>query len=181
MVDKIDVNGLYGTLGMYKSLIYNRNVATSITAQGRLYISTAGMFFEQFLANNVKFNSLDEVVVFIKHIQSERSNRKYDDREILSRWISREELFAKLVLDCGYNWIPNEEELDIIWKLTGDIDQEDRNRIYYKNNLYDFLENISMQKSIRYMMSILQTPFLTPSEIPEELIAPLQEFTNILE
>ena len=172
---------LYGTIGQYTSLIYNRNVATSITAQGRAYISTAGMFFEQFLANNVKFGSLDEIVMFIKHTMDERPNRKFKDEEILSRYISREELFAKLILDCGYKWIPDDQEMDIIWKLTETIDQEDRNRIYYKNNLYDFLDNISMQKSIRYMMSILETPFMSPSEIPEELIAPLQEFTNILD
>ena len=61
---------LYGTLGMYKALIYNRNVATSITAMGRTYISTAGLFFEQFLADNVKFSSLDEVVMFIRNTKS---------------------------------------------------------------------------------------------------------------
>ena len=55
-------------MGMYKALIYNRNVATSVTAQGRQFISTAGMFFEQFLADNAKFGSVDEVAVFIRNI-----------------------------------------------------------------------------------------------------------------
>ena len=179
---------LYGTLGMYKALIYNRNVATSITAMGRTYISTAGLFFEQFLADNVKFSSLDEVVMFIRNTKSEKPNRKYKDSNILSRFISKEELFAKLVLDCGLIldkkivvWIPDERELEIIWNLVCGLDQEDINRVYYKNNLYDFLDNDSMQRSIRYMMSILQTPFLSPSEIPEELKAPLDEFTDILD
>ena len=179
---------LYGTLGMYKALIYNRNVATSITAMGRTYISTAGLFFEQFLADNVKFSSLDEVVMFIRNTKSEKPNRKYKDSNILSRFISKEELFAKLVLDCGLIldkkivvWIPDERELEIIWNLVCGLDQEDTNRVYYKNNLYDFLDNDSMQRSIRYMMSILQTPFLSPSEIPEELKAPLDEFTDILD
>ena len=136
---------LYGTLGMYKALIYNRNVATSITAMGRTYISTAGLFFEQFLADNVKFSSLDEVVMFIRNTKSEKPNRKYKDSNILSRFISKEELFAKLVLDCGLIldkkivvWIPDERELEIIWNLVCGLDQEDINRVYYKNNLYDF-------------------------------------------
>ena len=79
---------LYGTIGMYRSLLYNRNVATSITAQGRLYIATAGMFFEQFLADNVKFCSLEEIIVFINHTINEKSIRKYKDSMILSRYIS---------------------------------------------------------------------------------------------
>ena len=180
-LDKIDANGLYGTLGMYKALIYNRNVATSITAQGRLYISSAGMFFEQFLADNVKFNSLDEIVVFINHVKSEKPHRKYNDAIILSRYISKEELFAKLVLECGYNWIPDENDLDKIWTMVANLDQEELNRIYYKNNLYDFLDNEYMRNFIRSMMAILKTPFMSPSEIPEELKDMLIEFTNILE
>ena len=151
---------LYGTLGMYKSLIYNRNVATSITSMGRTYISTAGLFFEQFLADNVKYASLDEIIMFIKHVKSEKPRRKYRDCDILSRYISREELFARLVLNCGLMlenkviWIPDEEELEIIWNLVCGLNQEELNRVYYKNNLYDFLDNMSMQKSIKYMMSI---------------------------
>ena len=42
---------------MYTALIYNNNVATSITSQGRALISTATMFFEGFLANNIKFGT----------------------------------------------------------------------------------------------------------------------------
>jgi len=166
---------------MYKSLIYNRNVATSITSQGRSFISTAGMFFEQFLANNVKFSSLEEVIMFIRHTQEERPNRKYRDIDILSRWITPVECFSKLILDCGYHYIPDFEDMDIIWEMVNHLDQEDLNRVYYKNNLYDFLDNDSMQKSIRYMMGCLHSAFLSPADIPPELEAPLQEFTNILD
>ena len=49
---------------MYTSLLYNINVATSITSQGRALVSSASMCFEMFLANNVKFGSLNEVVEF---------------------------------------------------------------------------------------------------------------------
>ena len=38
---------------MYTSLIYNINVATSITSQGRALVSSMTMFFEAFLANMV--------------------------------------------------------------------------------------------------------------------------------
>ena len=166
---------------MYKSLIYNRNVATSITSQGRSFISTAGMFFEQFLADNVKFANLEEIIMFIQHTQEETPKRKYRDLDILSRWISPLECFTKLILDCGYHYIPDNEDMDIIWNMVNNLNQEDLNRVYYKNNLYDFLDNTYMQNLIRYMMSSLHSAFLSPSDIPPELEESLQKFTDILD
>ena len=179
LLDKQDTNSIYGTFGQYRSLIYNRNVATSITAEGRSFISTAGMFFEQFLADNVKFNSINEIVMFIEHTMSEKDSRKYKDEDILSHWITREECFGKLILDCGF--IPDEDDMDIVWKLVCSLDQIELNRVYYKNNLYEFLENVSMRNSIRYMLASLKTPFLTPEKLPEEIEASLNEFCNILD
>jgi hypothetical protein len=184
-LDKRDANSIYGTLGQYTSLIYNKNIATSITAQGRSFISTAGMFFEQFLADNIKFANLNEIVMFIEHTISERPKRKYKDEDIISHWISPEECFTKLIMDggnCGATmYIPDEDEMEIVWKMVNNLDQEDRNRVYYKNNLYEFLLNDSMVKSIRYMVSILKEPFLTPEKIPSELEAPLNEFCSLLD
>ena len=67
-MDKIDANGIYGTLGMYSSLIYNINVATSITSQGRALVSSMTLHFEMMLADNVKYGSHDQVVEFINNI-----------------------------------------------------------------------------------------------------------------
>lgn len=181
LLDKLDANATYGTLGQYKSLVYNRNVATSITAEGRSFISTAGMFFEQFLADNVKFSSLNEIVMFIEHTVGEKDKRKYNDNDIITHWVSQEECFAKLILDCGYNYIPDEKDMDIVWKMILSLDQVERNRVYYKNNLYEFLENIPMRNTIRYMMASLSEPFLTPDGIPKEINAALNEFCSILD
>lgn len=181
LLDKQDTNSIYGTFGQYKSLIYNRNVATSITAEGRSFISTAGMFFEQFLADNVKFANINEIVMFIEHTISEKDKRKYKDEDILSHWITREECFIKLIMDCGFNFIPDEKDMEIVWKLVCSLDQIELNRVYYKNNLYEFLNNMSMQNSIRYMMASLKEPFLSPEKIPEEIEAALNEFCNILD
>lgn len=181
LLDKVDCNAIYGTFGQYRSLIYNKNVATSITAQGRAFISTAGMFFEQFLADNVKFTSLNEIVMFIEHTKSEKDIRKYDDKDIISHWISAEECFAKLILDCGMSFIPDDKDMEIVWRMVCDLDQIERNRVYYKNNLYEFCSNESMIKTIRLLMASLTKPFMAPDDIPEEIDAPLNEFCNILD
>lgn len=179
-VDKIDVNGLYGVLGMYTSLIFNINVSSSITTQGRSLISTAGMFFESFLANNVKFGSLDQVMVFIKNVCEERPKRKYDDRLMIDHPVSIADCFAKVIDSCGYRWIPNHDEMEIIWQTINNLGQDDINRVYYKNNLYEFMLNNSMKKALRLIMQGLEKPFFNPLKCPKEIEPQLYEFACIL-
>lgn len=179
-LSKIDANGIYGTIGQYTSLIYNVNVATSVTSQGRTAVSTMMCFFEMFLANNVLFGSLDEVIMFIDHIVSERKDRKYKDELYLDDYISREECFAKIILTCGYRWVPDEEEMEIIWRIVSNLSQEDLNRVYYKNNLYSFCENTRIANMIRKMMCDLKEPFYSPAEVPEEIKEDLIEFTSVI-
>lgn len=156
-------------LGMYSALIYNNNVATSITSAGRMAVSTMTLHFEMFLNNNVKFGSLDEVVEFINHIVEEKSERKFRDYEILSHIPTVEECFAKLILSCGYRWIPNDKELDIIWRILNNLGQEDITRIYYKNNLFEFANNVNIMALIKGMLHKLQRPFYTSSDVPPEI------------
>ena len=69
---------------MYTALIYNSNVATSITSAGRSFVSSMTLHFEMFLANNVKFGSLDQVLEFINHICKEKPDRRFNDNKILN-------------------------------------------------------------------------------------------------
>lgn len=179
-LDKIDCNGIYGILGMYTSMVFNINVATSITSQGRSLISSAIMQFEMFLANNVKFGSLSEVLEFINHIVKEQPSRKYKDEKILDRSISAAECFAKVIISCGYRWIPSEEEMEIIWRSINNLSQENINRVYYKNNLYEFMSNRVMIRAIRYILNKLDEPFMNPLSPPERIIPELDEFVSML-
>ena len=174
------MNGIYGCMGMYTSLIYNVNVASSVTAQGRALVSTAIMFFEMFLANNVKFGSLNEVVTFFDNVINEKPYRKFKDHDLLDRNITPEECFAKVVMTCGFRWVPDEEEMDIIWKMINNMTQEDINRIYYKNNLYEFMNNSSMRKSLLYILKKLDKPYLNPLKCPEEIKVEMDTLSQIL-
>ena len=136
---------------MYSALLYNINVATSITSQGRALTSSMTMLWEMFLANNVQFGSLNEVMQFIDNIVQERKERKYIDYEILDENVRVEDCFAKVILTCGYRWVPTESEMEIIWKTINNLSQEDINRIYYKNNLYEFISN-------KKVFNIIKTP-----------------------
>lgn len=154
---------------MYTSMLYNINVATSITSQGRALVSSMTLQFEMFLANNVQFGSLNEVIQFIDNIVQERRLRKYKDHEVLNENISVVDCFAKLILNCGYRWIPNDEELEIIWRIVNNLDQEDINRVYYKNNLYEFISNDNVFDIIRTILKKLKKPLFNSLDIPVEI------------
>lgn len=166
---------------MFTSLIYNINVASSITTQGRALISSATMCFEMFLANNVKFNSIDEVLQSIDNIISERKVRKFNDRIILDSNISLEDCFAKVILTCGYDkWVPTIDECEIVWNVLNGLDQEDINRIYYKNNLYEFMSNSNLINLIKTILRKLNAPLYNSLEIPENIQNEMNYLTELL-
>ena len=168
---------------MYTSLLYNVNVASSITAQGRAFVSTMTLCFEQFLNNNVKFGSLNEVMVFINNVVQEGKIRHYDDRQVLNKenqFITPEDCFVKIVLTCGYRWVPNNDELDVIWRTICNLDNEDRTRLYYKNNLFEFMTNSVPFNIVRNILKKLDNPIMTPDKIPDEVKNDIKVLTDLL-
>lgn len=187
LLDKLDSNAIYGGLSNSSCLFYNINVAASITAQGRSLISSVIMFFEMFLSNNVRFGSLDEIITFVYNVTGEKKNRKYKDSMILDRNITIEECFEKIIYSCGdfrrgeIKWVPSVNELDIVWTILNRLDQEDLNRLYYKNNLIAFMDNQSMTNALIYILKSLKIPYLDPNEVPDEVSIELETLTDILE
>ena len=180
LLKKIDVNGLYGALGNVNCILYNLHVAPSITTQARSCISSAGIQFEMFLANGVKFGSLNEVMTFIDNIIKEKDERKFNTQELGIREIGVDECFAKIILSCGFNFIPNKKQLQIIYDLLNRLDPEDITRIYYKNNLYEFSDNKYIQDLIIKILKTLKTPFINPNEPPEIILDDLNHLCDLM-
>lgn len=186
LLAKVDTNAIYGALGNVSCIFYNLHVAASITFQGRSYISAAIMFFEMFLSNNVKFASLNEVITFIDNVRSEKYKRHYNDRDILDRNVEPIEVLNKLILTCGdfrhgkIKWVPDQRDLDIIWEQICNLPQEDLNRIYYKNNLYSFLDNTAMTKALIYILKSMTVPYLDPNKMPKGVEVEMETFCDLL-
>lgn len=178
LLEKRNVNALYGAQGQYSCILYNLFVAESTTTQGRSMISSSILFFEAFLSNNVKFGSLNEIITFIDNVMGEK--RIYEDDVILDSNITRADCFVKLMRTCGFNgYIPTERDMSIIWDILLKISQEDINRLFYKNNLYSFFDNEKMNRSIEFIISELNTPFLNPNKVPSEVQAAIDEVYTI--
>ena len=105
----------------------------------------------------------------------------YDDNKMLDKPVDKDLCFYRLIYNCGFaGYIPTNDDMQIVDNILDKLNQEDINRLYYKNNLYAFMENSSMVNGLRYMLERLKKPFLDPNDVPEEIQVELDEFTNIL-
>lgn len=178
LLDKRDANSIYGVLGNATSVYYNLYVAASITTQGRSIISATGLQFEMFLNNNVDFASLDEIVTFIDNVL--REERTFNDDKVLDRNITVSEVFYKICVTCGFGYIPSEDDLNKVWIMLNNCSQQDLNRLYYKNNLFAFMDTKFMSKALVYMATTLEEPFVNPNKLPKEIEVEMGEFLALL-
>lgn len=176
---KISSNSIYGMSGLPSSYFYNLYFVACITKQGQSSISNAILLFESFLANNVQFGSLDEIIEFIHNVINDP--RTYDDSDILDHDIDIADCWMKIMLGCGFGkYIPDESDMTTVWNILDQLTQEDINRLYYKNNLYEFCNNASIRRVIVYILKLLEKPFLDPNEPPEEIYVELNELKNLM-
>ena len=111
-LEKSSVNSIYGLLSHHTSFIYNLYIGEGITRQGRSYLSTSIMLLESLLSNNVKFNSLNEIITFIHNIVNEKPERKFDDSIILlgeSRNIRESSIMNDIAVNIA-NYHPQDRE-----------------------------------------------------------------------
>lgn len=180
LLDKLDANGLYGVIGSPSSIFYNSYIAGSITMEGRNIISTSAVFFEAFLANNIYFKNLNELIGYIRNIICESDTRKFSDSIYLDKIPSIADTFDHLIQKSGFGYIPTEEDLNIIWDILADLNQEDLTRLFYKNNLFAFMSN---NKPLEMVIDILQTldiPFLAPKDVPKCIEDKLYHFKDVM-
>lgn len=181
LLEKLNANATYGVLGAPTSMIYNLYVAEAVTRQGRSYISCSIMLFESLLSNNVKFNSLNEVITFINNVEHERPNRNCIDSAMLDRNITLEECFFKVMNTVDMTiWYPTEKEMSLVWDYLQGLGQEDLNRIYYKNNLYTFCDLPLISGLIIKILSLLEIPFMNPNDPPENIRADLDTLVLLI-
>ena len=178
--EKISSNAMYGASGNHTSIFYNLYVAQSITMQGRSCIAAAIMLFEATMANNVKLSSLNEVITFINNVRREPVGM-YDDSIIdIDKVPNIEEVFYKIIYSCGFYWAPTEKELTLIWDILNHCTRHELNKLFYKNNLFWFVENRVVMNKLIQILSTLDVPFLDPNKPPECIKDMMEELYQMI-
>ena len=163
---------------MYSCLFYNLYSASSTTTQGRSCNSAAALFCESFLNNNVPFGSLNELIEFIYNVLNEEKH--YNDADIITIHATVDECFFKLMATTGFGWIPSEDDMFIIWEIVTKLNQSQLDRLFYKDNLFHFIDNKPVTEAILYLLQTLKEPFMDPNNPPEEIEEALKEFCDVL-
>lgn len=177
LLEKIKMNAFYGVSGARTSLFYNLYSALSITGKGQTLISTAMMCFEAFLSNNITFRNVDECIVFIKNIAAESADKKHQDRVVLDRPISVDEVYRKLLSTFDD---PSDCRQEIIVPILMSLTSEQLNLLYYKNNLIEFCRNESV-KSLMHDFALRTEVFNNPAKVPEDIVDDLTYMWELIQ
>ena len=168
-------------VSLYKTSIELSIENNLITGKGKMLTSLMNCSFEAFLGNNVKFLDMNDCLIFIKNVLSEREDRKFKDEDILDNNINKHKVLKRLRKQFDEDVDDyNENILNVI---LSNCDKEDLNRIYYKNNLNAFFKNNKKIKAI-YRECIIRTEkYENPDEskTPEYLRNLLNELWSYLE
>lgn len=159
LTEKINANSFYGASGAPTSNFFNIYTATSVTAAGQSLISTTEQAFEMFLSNSVKFIDLDECLVFLENIRKEK--HELDDGFLPN--ISVEKMIKRLS-ENFYEW--KEEYRPILFEYLMNQPQNIINRMYFKNNLYEFSFLPKMRHKLTKTVTKIEE-FKDPNKIPE--------------
>lgn len=160
LAEKVNANAIYGASGNVVSFLFNMYTAASVTGSGQSLISTTEQAFEGFLSNNVIFNSINECYTFLNNILSE----KYEMNMSFLRNVDHDKLIKRLS-DMFYR-VTN-DDINSITEFVYNLSQEEINKIYYKNNLYEFSIHPEILALLTNIVRYTEE-FKDPNEIPEE-------------
>lgn len=146
-VFKVLANSIFGIYGESNSYFYERNIAEAITYTGAILSTTSILAFEEFLGNNFIFNTIDEVYKYVEAIVNEENIDLSKIDKYIEKHISIKKL-SKYLYQKLRN--PKLSDLQEITDFISSLDQNQLDRIYYKNNLIKFFKNSSkLQKKFK--------------------------------
>lgn len=182
LLAKIDANALYGMMGLACSLVFNNDIAASVTLTGRGLISIAGTQIEMFLNNNVKYEDMNDIINAFDEVQRHTIlNVGFLESNNVN--ITIEKCFEKILNSCINNisgWFPNDYDKNFILNYLNSFPQQVLNIFYYKNNLFEFIKLPKVKDIIIKMYMTLDKPYINPLEPPEEIKVDLDYLYSLI-
>lgn len=166
--EKVIANSYYGAAGADTSVFYNLYVAASTTGTGQALIATAETSFEALLEGNIKFFDLDECLLFIDRVVKTDMDMNfkvfnpYSD-DMVKRVVDR------LLSQFRDDQSNNDDYRAMLTTIVSNLSNYDRLRLYFKNNLYVFLRDVSEVKELLTILCSETKSFRNPNKVPEEI------------
>jgi hypothetical protein len=198
-VFKVLTNAYYGALGQKTFQFHDRNSAAGVTGTGVSVITELIQSFEQFLADNWKFECWGDIFEFIELSNQKMENDQYDicDIEGLEKEDIVEAVGKRLVSKLSYIAVdlPNEIEGKVnnphaenATRLTDrlcELNLDQLTRLYYRNNLYEFLEESYIMDEVLPEIMKFSIPSGNRSDIEkgddEDLILAMNMFSELIQ
>jgi len=140
--EKINMNSYYGASGLATSAFYSKYSGPATTHIAQQVISSAEMLFEGLLADNYVFLNTTECIEWITTIMK---NFDYCDKFIKRHSLS--EVTNRLydaILDT------NDNSYELLQDFLYSYDEDELSFIYYKNNIFEFITDHEIVKSLLY-------------------------------
>lgn len=188
---KILMNSFYGVLIAKGSIFYSPDCGASITYSGELIIMTAISIFERFLSNNIKFYSLSDIITYCDNIIEEDYKIDKEYNISFKKNISKTDLYKYLInhyYDLETQSLKRYKlnKNDIVATFISKLTPYEINKIYYKNNFMEFLDNCIIEVDgerddiLVYFKAIFESTFLDPNEPDEEQKDLLDSILDVL-
>lgn len=171
---KILANSYYGAMIQKNSIFFNPYSGPAITYSGVDIVTTSAIALERFIGGNILFMNIDEITNYIIRICQE----KYEDHDIKIKSVpSDKEIFDGLVKNVENEY--NNEDYNKIFEFFSNLSQDNKNKVFFKNNLYGLLDHTDIfENKIGKLTG--REDFLDPNEPPEEIMPMLDEIFDIL-
>ena len=175
---KIKINSIYGSFGATTFQLYNIFTAAATTGTAQSLISTTAVAFEGFLSDNARFRSIDEFMIYVGDVLH-KTDYTYN-YSIVPIIRDPGKVYDRMVNHFLEGVEVTDSICDIIWRVLENCNEEQLTRLYYKNNLYDFIDTPIIHD---IMLEIFNTAtsFRNPNAVPEELyglLDQLWDYTN---
>lgn len=161
---KIKINSIYGSFGTVTFQLYNKYTASATTGTAQALISATQQGIEAFLSNNVLFRSVGECVTYITNIVT----KDHYTNEILESVVQITDIDVVFELLKGRFMAWSNNYTNIIMEILSKLSVKDLTKIYYKNNIYELMDNKVIQQ---ILLRIFHTTveFKNPNEVPENI------------
>lgn len=172
---KVMANSYFGITGLRSSHVYHPYIGPSITYSGASVVTTSAIAIESFIGGKIFFMNINEIQAYIFNICNE-NYKHYDDISI-NLMINPKDVLDRLVGFVEEDY--TEDEYNKILDFLDKLEQNELNKIYFKNNLFGLLDHTNVyQKYFKDLLGL--EDFLDPNEPPERIKEDLDYLYSLL-